>query len=301
MMNDARQGVGIQSLGVSERSYQQALAYAKERLQGTRRDGTRYPIIEFPDVRRMLMIMKSSTEAMRGLAYIAAAERDRADSAKTPEQSQKHAARTGVYTPIVKGWMSELCQEITYLGTQIHGGMGFVEETGSAQHYRDARIMTIYEGTTGIQGLDLAGRKVLGDNGEALQNLLDEIRVTSADLQGVDKLAGMSGALADAVSSAEQAKDWLLEHAKADRSVAGGASVNLMMLMGYVCGGWVMALSALKATQLLESGGADEAFLKAKLVTAQFYFDHLMPRTMGYLSAIKSGSESMMALDVEQF
>ena len=132
MMNDARQGVGIQSLAVSERSYQQAVAYAKERLQGTRNDGTRYPIIEFPDVRRMLMMMKSATEAMRGLIYIAAAESDRHDAAKNQEEVQKHASRTGVYTPIVKGWISELSQEITYLGIQIHGGMGYVEETGSA-------------------------------------------------------------------------------------------------------------------------------------------------------------------------
>ncbi len=169
MMNEARQGVGIQGLGVAERSYQQAAAFARERLQGTRSDGSRYPIIEFPDVRRMLMLMRSATEAMRGLAYVAAVESDREHHAKDPEQARKHASRVGLYTPIVKGWLTELAQEVTYLGVQVHGGMGYIEETGSAQFYRDARIMTIYEGTTGIQGLDLAGRKTLGDNGEALQ------------------------------------------------------------------------------------------------------------------------------------
>ncbi len=301
MMNEARQGVGIQSLGVSERSYQQAVAYAKERLQGTRSDGSRYPIIEFPDVRRMLMVMKSATEAMRGLIYFAAAEGDRTKAAKTPEEAHKHALRTGIYTPIVKGWISELSQEVTYLGTQVHGGMGYVEETGSAQHYRDARIMTIYEGTTGIQGLDLAGRKTLGDNGEALQDLLDEIHTTAEDMSGVERLAGMATALKTAVESGREARAWLLENATRDRNVTGGASVNFMMLMGYLCGGWVMGQSALKALQLLEAGSTDEAFLKAKQVTAQFYFEHLLPRTASYLATVKSGSESMMALAVEQF
>ncbi len=301
MMNEARQGVGIQSLGVSERSYQQAVAYAKERLQGTRSDGSRYPIIEFPDVRRMLMVMKSATEAMRGLIYFAAAESDLTSAAKTPEEARKHAARTGVYTPIVKGWISELCQEITYLGTQVHGGMGYVEETGSAQHYRDARIMTIYEGTTGIQGLDLAGRKTLGDNGEALQDFLDEIQATAGDMSAIEGLATMAAALKQAAHAGNEAKDWLLEHASQDRNIAGGVSVNFMMLMGYLCGGWVMGRSALKASQMLQAGGGDQAFLETKQVTAQFYFEHLLPRTASYLATVKSGSESMMALDAEQF
>jgi len=301
MMNEARQGVGIQSLGVSERSYQQAVAYAKERLQGTRSDGSRYPIIEFPDVRRMLMVMKAATEAMRGLIYIAAAEGDRERAAKTPEEKHRSATRTGLYTPIVKGWITEFGQEVTYLGTQVHGGMGYVEETGSAQYYRDARILTIYEGTTGIQGLDLVGRKILGDNGEALQGLLDEIQATAQEMSSIDSLSAMAAALKQAVESGGQARAWLLENAKQDRNVAGGASVNLMMLLGFLCGGWVMGQSTLKATQLLEAGGGDEAFLKAKLVTAQFYFDHLSPRTASYLATVKSGSESMMALDVEQF
>ena len=301
MMNDARQGVGIQSLGVSERSYQQALAYAMERLQGTRSDGTRYPIIEFPDVRRMLMVMKSATEAMRGLIYIAAAEADCIETAATPEQAQIHALRTGVYTPIVKGWISELSQEITYLGIQIHGGMGFVEETGSAQHYRDARIMTIYEGTTGIQGLDLVGRKTLGDDGEALNDMLDEIQATAEAMSAIDSLSGMSASLTQGVQCGRDARTWLLDNASDNRNIAGGASVNFMMLMGYVCGGWVMGRSALRAAQLLTTDGGDGTFLEAKKTTAQFYFEHLLPRTASYLATVKAGSESLMALDVEQF
>jgi alkylation response protein AidB-like acyl-CoA dehydrogenase len=301
MMNEARQGVGIQGLGVAERSYQQALPYAKERLQGTRRDGSRFPIIEFPDVRRMLMLMKSATEAMRGLIYLAAAESDHEHAAKSPEMARKHAARTGIYTPVVKGWITELAQEITYLGTQVNGGMGYVEETGSAQFYRDARIMTIYEGTTGIQGLDLAGRKTLGDDGAALKELLDDIQATADEMAGVEGFSGMAQALARAVQSGREARAWLLEHGKQDKDAAGGASVNFMMLMGFICGGWIMGMSVLKASQLLASGSGDSAFLKSKQITARFYFDHLLPRTTGYLEMIKAGSDSMMALEENQF
>jgi len=301
MMNEARQGVGIQGLGISQRSYQQAVSYAMERLQGTRKDGSRFPIIKFPDVRRMLMVMKSAIEAMRGLIYIAAAEGDRIRSAKTPEESQVHLARTGVYTPIVKGWVTELSQEVTYLGTQVHGGMGYIEDTGSAQHYRDVRIMTIYEGTNGIQGLDLAGRKTVGDKGEAIGDLLNEIQEGAGDISDVSSLRAMSDSLMAAVELGRKAMEWLLEHAAHDRHAAGGASVNFMMLLGYLCGGWVMGKSALKASQLLEIGGGNEAFLRAKQVTAKFYFDHLLPRTAGYFATITAGNESMMALAEDQF
>lgn len=301
MMNAARQGVGIQGLGVSERSYQQALEFAKERQQGSRSDGSRYPIIEFPDVRRMLMLMKSATEAMRGLIYLAAAEADRTRWAKTADEASRHAARTGLYTPIVKGWISELSQEITSYGIQVHGGMGYIEETGSAQHYRDARILTIYEGTTGIQGLDLVGRKILADNGQALHELLAEMQATADDMSGVESLGSMADSLQEAVRSAAQARTWLLDKAPQDRNAAGAASVNFMLLLGYVCGGWIMGQSALKAARLLETSVGDAAFLRTKQVTAQFYFDHLLPRTGSLLATIRSGSESMMALDTEQF
>jgi alkylation response protein AidB-like acyl-CoA dehydrogenase len=301
MMNDARQGVGIQSLAISERSYQQALLWAKERLQGSRSDGSRSTIIEYPDVRRMLMLMKSATQAMRGLIYVAASETDRTRWSKNSQQAGRHAARNSLYTPIVKGWISELSQEITSYGIQIHGGMGYVEETGSAQHYRDARILTIYEGTTGIQGLDLAGRKTLADNGEALRDLLDEMQATAYGMSTVESLAAMAVSLKQAVHSGGQALAWLLDNAKHDRYAAGAASVNFMMLLGYICGGWIMGQSALKAERLLNSGAGDEAFLRAKQVTAQFYFDHFLPRTHAHFATIKSGSDSMMALDAEQF
>ncbi|MCF6225607.1 MAG: acyl-CoA dehydrogenase [Xanthomonadales bacterium] len=301
MMNEARQGVGMQALGVCERSYQQARTFAKERIQGTRKDGSRYPIIEFPDVRRMLMLMKSASEAMRALLYTAASEADRSHWAKNPEVAKKHTARNELYTPIVKGWCTELAQEITSFGVQIHGGMGYVEETGSAQHLRDARILTIYEGTTGIQGLDLAGRKILLDKGEALQSLLDEIQETADAMAAVDNLSNMAESLTNTVNAAREAGKWLLENATEDKHAMGSSSVNLMMLLGFVCGGWVMGQSTLKATQLLEAGPRDSAFLAAKQITAQFYFEHFLPRSHSYLTTIKAGSDSMMGLSSEQF
>jgi alkylation response protein AidB-like acyl-CoA dehydrogenase len=301
MMNNARQGVGLQGLSLSSRSYMQAVPFAKDRLQGTRSDGSRYPIIEFPDVRRLLMLMKSGTEAMRALAYISAAEIDRSNFEKDPEKAARHAARVELYTPIVKGWITELAQELTSHGIQIHGGMGFVEETGSAQHYRDARITTIYEGTTAIQGNDIVGRKTLANNGEVLADLLKDIQATASELLKRPELAGLGADLQRGVEEGFEAMQWLLDHAKEDRHVAGAASVNYLMLLGYLCGGWVMGLSALKAEELLQAGAGDASFLTAKLVTARFYFEHLLPRAGACLVTMKAGSESMMALTEEQF
>jgi alkylation response protein AidB-like acyl-CoA dehydrogenase len=301
MMNDARQAVGLQGLSVSERSYQQALGWAKERLQGTRSDGTRYPIIDFPDVRRMLLLMKSGTEAMRGLAYISAAEIDRARLAKDPGAAAKHTARVELYTPIVKGWLTEMSQELTSLGIQVHGGMGYVEETGSAQHYRDARITTIYEGTTAIQANDLVGRKTLSNNGEVLASLLADIGETAGQLRQNDELAPLGTALQEACAAGDESRQWLLGHAAENRNVAGAAGVNYLMLLGYLSGGWVMGRSALKASELLAAGKGDTSFLQTKLVTARFYSEHLLPRVGACLAAIKAGSDSIMALSAEQF
>jgi alkylation response protein AidB-like acyl-CoA dehydrogenase len=301
MMNAARQSVGLQGLSVSARSYRQALAWAKERLQGTRSDGSRYPIIEFPDVRRMLMLMKAGTEAMRALAFTAAAEIDRARLARDPQQAARHHARVELFTPIVKGWLTEMAQELTSYGIQIHGGMGFVEETGSAQYYRDARITTIYEGTTGIQANDLVGRKTLANDGSVLADLLEDVRATAGALHAREGLAVLGAALQSGADSAQAASRWLLENARNDRNVAGAAGVNFLMLLGYVCGGWLMGRSALKAAERLEAGGGDESFLQAKIVTARFYCEHLLPRAGACLAAIQAGPDSMMALNVEQF
>ncbi|MFC1688309.1 acyl-CoA dehydrogenase [Pseudomonadota bacterium] len=301
MMNDARQSVGLQGLSVSERSYQQALGWAKDRLQGTRSDGSRYPIIDFPDVRRLLMLMKSGTEAMRGLAYVAAAEIDKSRLGKDPEARAGHAARVDLFTPIVKGWLTEMSQELTSHGIQIHGGMGYIEETGSAQFYRDARITTIYEGTTAIQANDLVGRKILADDGTALTSLLGDIQQTADQLLQSGEGSKLGEALAYGVTTASQAQQWLLEHARENRNVGGAAGVNLLMLLGYVCGGWVMGISALRATEQLEAGAGDSSFLQAKQVTARFYAEHYLPRAGACLATLMAGPESTMKLSTEQF
>ncbi len=300
MMNDARQNVGLQGLAIAERSYQQALQYAKDRLQGTKRDGSRFSIFKFPDVRRMLMQMKSSIEAMRALSFIASAEIDRSKNAQDPDTAKNHHARVELYTPIVKGWLSELAQEVTYLGTQINGGMGFIEETGSAQHYRDARILTIYEGTTGIQALDLVGRKTLANQGTVLAELLADIQETVGELEKEADFTILASSLKEALSAGKEARQWLLDNSS-DPAAAGSVSVHFMMLMGYLCGGWVMGRSALKAKALLNANQGDTEFLQAKLVTAQFFCEHLLPRVHSSLSTVKAGSSSIMALDEEQF
>jgi hypothetical protein len=194
-----------------------------------------------------------------------------------------------------------MAQELTSYGIQIHGGMGYVEETGSAQYYRDARITTIYEGTTAIQANDLVGRKTLADNGEALAELLKEMQATAETLGATEQTSVMGGALQQAVQAAVEARQWILDHARENRDVAGAAGVNFLMLLGYVCGGWVLGISALKAAKKLAQGGGDAAFLKAKLVTANFYCEHLLPRTGACLASVKAGPESMMEMPAGQF
>ncbi|HEY0288065.1 MAG TPA: acyl-CoA dehydrogenase [Pseudomonas sp.] len=301
MMNHARQSVGLQGLSIAERAYQQAREYAKERLQGTRKDGSRFSIIHFPDVRRMLLQMKASIEAMRALALVAAAEVDRAAYAPTAEAGRSHQGRVDLFTPIVKGWLTELAQEVTSLGVQIHGGMGFIEETGAAQHYRDARILTIYEGTTGIQALDLVGRKTLLNQGQLLGSLLDEIDETVAQLRNTDGLGYQAVALEAALGAGRQALLLLLDNAQRDPDWAGSVSVNFLMLFGYLSGGWLMARSDLRAQALLEAGVGDARFLEAKRVSARFYAEQLLPRVHALLAAVSGGSASIMALDEEQF
>lgn len=302
MMNHARQAVGLQGLSISERAYQQARVFAKERLQGTRRDGSRIPIIEHPDVRRMLMVIRASCEAMRALAFVAAAEVDRAHYAQEAEAKAKHAARVELFTPIVKGWLTELSQEMTYLNIQIHGGMGFIEETGAAQHYRDARILTIYEGTTGIQALDFIGRKTLSDQGAALALLLAEIQATAEALRAANTLhASILEGLEAALARGVMAREWLLQSAPSDANLAGSVSVNFLLLFGYLCGGWLMAQEAGIAQAQLDAGEGDVNFLTNKLITARFYAEHLLPRSQSHLSAMLAGSETTMALAEDAF
>jgi len=301
MMNHARQSVGLQGLAISERSYQQAVAYARERVQGTTKDGRKIAIIEFPDVRRMLMQMRASIEAMRGLALLAAAETDRAKASDDEVQASRHHERIELFTPIVKGWLTELSQEVTYLGVQVHGGMGFIEETGSAQHYRDARILTIYEGTTGIQSLDLVGRKILRNQGVAINGLLDEIDDCARQLASEPEMSVLAERLSKALDAGRQATGWLLEEGARTAWAPGAVGVPFMMLMGYLCGGWVSCRMAQRAAERAASGEGDTEFLHAKVTTARFYCEHLLPRTQGLLETILSGSESVMSLPEAQF
>ena len=301
MMNSARQAVGLQGVAIAERAYQQARDYARQRLQGTRPDGSRFTIIHFPDVRRMLMLMKAATEAMRALAYAAAAEADHARLVPDAEQRGRHQARLELLTPIVKGWCTELAQEVTYLAGQVHGGMGYIEETGVAQHYRDARILTIYEGTTGIQALDLVGRKTLLDGGQALSDWFAEIETTLEVLEASNALGCRGVGLRKALDAARVARAWLLENATRDPAAAGCVSVPFMMLLGYLGGGWMLARAALKAQEQLDTGEGDAAFLQAKKATCLFYHEHLLPRTQGYLDSLLAGSGSVMAVPEDQF
>jgi len=302
MMNHARLAVGIEGLSISEGAYQRALAYARDRVQGAvpGQQG-RTAIIGHADVRRMLLTMKANIEAMRALAYVASASLDHARHGEDEVLKQRHQARVDLLTPVVKGWCTELGQEMASLGIQVHGGMGYVEETGAAQYLRDARITTIYEGTTGIQANDLAGRKVLRDGGQAMRELIGDMRATLESLREPDKFSVIASSLEAGIEALEQATAWLLEHGDSDPHAMGSAGVNLLMLTGTLAGGWQLARGALAANALLDAGDTDRDYLEAKLVTARFYAEHLLPRTQAYLQAILAGSETLMMLREEQF
>jgi len=302
MMNHARLNVGIQGLAISERAYQLASSYALERVQGEVPGVKgRVTIIHHADVRRMLLVMKSLIEAMRATACTTAAVVDVAHHSADQEERAAAGARAALLTPIVKGWLTEVAQELTSLGVQVHGGMGFVEETGAAQHMRDARILTIYEGTTGIQANDLVGRKILYDEGKAMKELLQEMRSLTSELAAVDELATIQSALSSGIESLEAAVTELIESAPGDQNAPGAASVNLLMLAGTVIGGWQMARAALLARKRLADGDADPAFLEAKIMTALFYAAHILPRSSAYGQAAVCGSDVIMAMPEESF
>jgi acyl-CoA dehydrogenase len=300
MMNHARVEVGVQGLAISERAYQQARSYAMERVQG-RAPGIEgnVTIIHHPDVRRMLMIMKSQIEAMRVLAYVTGGMDDLARNAVDAESRANASAKLAFLTPIVKAWLTETAQEITSLGVQIHGGMGFIEETGAAQHMRDARILTIYEGTTGIQGSDFVDRKILADDGKIISEFIAEIRMLDSDLANDDRLGEIRAALTEGTDRLEKAVTWLLESAPADRNAGGASAVNMLMLAGVVIGGWQSARAALA---IVRGAVADDAaFATSKLQTVEFYASHIMPRSAGYYRAATAGSDVVMSMPQESF
>jgi alkylation response protein AidB-like acyl-CoA dehydrogenase len=280
MMNNARLAVGLQGVAIAERAYQQALAFARQRVQSRDVAGSSGPvaIIRHPDVRRMLMTMKAGIEAMRGLALQAAAWIDRARHAPEAEDRKRTQALLDLIIPVLKASATDFGVEAASIGIQIHGGMGFIEETGAGQHYRDARILPIYEGTNGIQANDLVGRKLARDQGaaaniffELVQDTIDEL-----DLSTDEDSTAMRGALADGLAALIQASTWIVKTYGEDprRAVAGAAPY--LKLFGLVAGGWIMIRNAIAATAHLELGEGDEKFLYAKKTTARFYAEHML-------------------------
>jgi 3-(methylthio)propanoyl-CoA dehydrogenase len=301
MMNDARLGVGIQGLAIAERAYQQSLEYAQERRQGrapTAEKGEQSPIIEHADVRRMLLTMKAYIEAMRGLTYANAHALDlahRAEDASVREHQQKVA---DLLTPLSKAWSTDLGVELTSIAVQIHGGMGYVEETGVAQHYRDAKIAAIYEGTNGIQALDLVGRKLPYDGGAFVKGFIGELREEADALP--ESLSSIAEHLHEAVGALEQATDWIFANAENPNDVFAGATPYLR-LFGTVVGGAYLARGAAAAQRQLDAGEGDAAFLESKVVTARFYAEQLLPQVHGLVGPSTAGASDLYALRPEQF
>ena len=285
MMNAARFAVGLQGVAIAERAYQQALTFARTRVQGTEvgvRNGPRVEIIKHPDVKRMLLEMKSRTEAMRALAYVTAAALDASRRHADAAERAIQLTRAELLIPVVKGWSTESAIEIASLGVQVHGGMGFIEETGAAQHYRDARILAIYEGTTAIQANDLIGRKLARDNGAAARALIAEMRTTNEP------------ALADPIAALEATLDWVLATARENPRATAAASVPVLKLFGIVAGGWQMARAVSAAQSALAAGDADEIFLRAKIATARFYMAHVLPQALALAQTARHGADATL-------
>src|SRR5215831_4015330 len=307
MMNLARFSVGLEGVGIAERAYQRAAAYAKERVQGraagAEKGGGTGTIIEHPDVRRMLLSMRAYTEAMRALAYVTAAALDNARRHPDAEARKRHQSFADLMIPIVKGWCTEIAQQVAYDGIQVHGGMGYIEETGAAQHYRDARIITIYEGTTGIQANDLVGRKTGRDGGKTATAVIAEMRALDSELakrKGAE-FAAIRCELSAAAAALEEAVAWMVKAYGSDNRAAHAASVPYLKLWGLAAGGWQMARAALAAARHLDDGGRDADFHRAKIATARFYADYHLPQTTALKHAIVTAGESVMALAADQF
>ena len=309
MMNAARFAVGMQGIAVAERAYQKAVAYAKDRVQSRDLAGSpgAVSIIHQPDVRRMLMSMRAQVEAARALAYVAAAASDAGHHHADEAIRKANQACYEFLVPIVKGWSTEMAVEVTSTGVQVHGGMGFIEETGAAQYYRDARILPIYEGTTAIQANDLVGRKTARDGGAVARILIEQMRATDAKFAAVDAgvyaqdLAVIRQRLAAAASSLDAVVEYVVAHVKSDIKGVFAGSVPYLKLAGVVLGGWQMARAALVAVDKLQAGEGDAQFYKAKIATARFYADHILTQASSLQAAIVEGSAGVLALTEDQF
>jgi alkylation response protein AidB-like acyl-CoA dehydrogenase len=306
MMNAARYAVGMQGIAVAERAYQKAAAFAKERVQSRPVDGSlpaSGPIIHHPDVRRMLMTMRAYTEGCRAMAITAAAAFDASHHHPDAEVRKQNQAFYEYMVPLVKGYSTEMSVEVASLGVQVHGGMGFIEETGAAQYLRDARILPIYEGTTAIQANDLVGRKTARDGGRTPKAIAAQIATTEAELASHDSAAAkaMLKRLRAARAAFEQVVDFVAGNTKASPNAVFAGSVPYLMLAGNVVAGWQMARALVAAEDLLAKGEGDAAFLRAKVATAHFYAEHLLSKAPGVRDAIVEGADSVTALALDSF
>ena len=303
MMNHARLNVGVQGLGIAERAYQQARAYARERVQGKPAGAAAVtPIVDHADVRRMLMTIKANVEAMRALAYVEAAELDKAHAEPDADKRAQSFRLAEFLNPVVKGWSTETGFDMASLGVQVHGGMGYVEETGAAQHLRDARITAIYEGTTAIQANDLVNRKILRDKGATAKLVLDELAALAGELAAASdsRLKAIGAELAEGGRAAAAAVEWILSAAPQDPRLPAAAAVPLLKLMGVVLGGYQMARAAKVARARLDAGEGDQDFFEAKLNTAWFYAEHILPQAPAFLASITRGAAAVMTVPADQ-
>jgi butyryl-CoA dehydrogenase len=305
MMNAARFAVGLQGISVADRAYQKAVQYAKDRVQSRDLAGSpgAVAIIHQPDVKRMLMSMRAQTEAARALSYVTAAAFDAAHH--HPDEATRKANHVfyEFMVPIVKGWSTELSIDVASTGVQVHGGMGFIEETGAAQYYRDARILTIYEGTTAIQANDLIGRKTVRDGGAVAKGIIAQVRATAAELAAADAadLKVIGRRLSVAADALEQVVDFMAGHIKSDIKAVFAGSVPYLKMAGVVFGGWQMGRAALVAQKKLTAGDSDPAFFKTKIATARFFADYYLSTAQASRDAIVEGSAGVLALAEDQF
>ncbi len=306
MMNAARYAVGMQGIAVAERAYQQAAAFAKERVQSRPVDGSvagSATIIHHPDVRRMLMTMRAYTEGCRAMAMVAAAAFDAAHRDPDAASRKENQAFYEFLVPLVKGYSTEMSIEVASLGVQVHGGMGFIEETGAAQYLRDARILTIYEGTTAIQANDLVGRKTARDGGRVAKAIAARVEATEAELER--SASEVAKSMRKRLGAARQAfldvVDFIVRETKANPNAAFAGSVNYLMLAGNLVAGWQMARALLAAERALAAEDGDPAFAEAKVATAHFYAEHLLTQAPGLRDAIVEGAASVTAMALDAF
>ncbi|MDP3669606.1 MAG: acyl-CoA dehydrogenase [Telluria sp.] len=306
MMNAARYAVGMQGIAVAERAYQKAAAFAKERVQSRPVDGSlpgSGPIIHHPDVKRMLMTMRAYTEGCRAMAITAAAAFDASHHHPVAEVRKQNQDFYEYMVPLIKGYSTEMSVEVASLGVQVHGGMGFIEETGAAQYLRDSRILPIYEGTTAIQANDLVGRKTARDGGRTPKAIAGQMKVTESELAKHDSAAARSmlKRLRAAREAFEQVVDFVAGNTKASPNAVFAGSVPYLMLAGNVVSGWQMARALVVAEDQLARGDGDAAFLKAKVATAHFYAEHLLNKVPGLRDSIVEGADSVNALALDSF